>query len=667
MTAQRGYTMRTAYSLLLISALASLAGAATNVSGPITSDTVWTKANQPYRVAGAITVNSGATLTIQPGVDVLFDADVQFVVQGALHAVGTEADSIRFIKGTAAEWEGIRISGGDSSTMAYARISDAHGDTGEGANGGGINLSGTGTRLGLAHMVISGNIAYNGSGVFNNHNATLTMTNCTISGNTASNAGGGLFARATVTLTNCTISRNAAPYGGAVLNEASTLTITNCTISGNSASLGGGLYSQSSATATLTNAILWGNSPAQQIYIYTGSSPSATYSDIQGGYPGTGNINADPLFSTHPDSVYHLTGASPCIDAGDPASPLDPDSTRADMGAFYFQQLGPAPVIVSVRDVPNDQGGRVIVRWFASSLDNNTGALPKYSVWCALPAGAAKPADGRTYRVAKVGSVEYIWGWLADCPAIRQSSYWYAAPTLYDSMSSTDALHNFMVIAHTSAPNVFHMSNVMGGRSADNLAPAAPKIAGARAAGKITISWSPNAEADLKHYAVYRSSTPGINPAALAPFATITDTLFVDDTPLPGTTYYVVRAQDVHENFSLKSNEVAIVPTGVATGRTPTAFTLAQNIPNPFNPATTLRFSVAEAGAVRLVIFDVNGRLVRTLVDGEVETGMHEVAWEGTDASGREVSSGMYLYRLTYAGRTPSDQGTVTRKMVLVR
>ena len=94
----------------------------------------------PIHVTQQCTVKAGNTLTISPGVDVLFDADVQFVVEGALQAIGTEMDSIRFIKGTAPEWGGIRISGGDSSTIAYARISDSYAQTGGlgDANGGGI-------------------------------------------------------------------------------------------------------------------------------------------------------------------------------------------------------------------------------------------------------------------------------------------------------------------------------------------------------------------------------------------------------------------------------------------------------------------------------------------------------------------------------------------------
>jgi hypothetical protein len=69
------------------------------------------------------------------------------------------------------------------------------------------------------------------------------------------------------------------------------------------------------------------------------------YSDVEGGHPGTGNIDADPLFWNMAGGDFHLLQDSPCIDAGNPSSALDPDGTRADMGAFPFDAgYCPAPV-----------------------------------------------------------------------------------------------------------------------------------------------------------------------------------------------------------------------------------------------------------------------------------------------------------------------------------
>jgi hypothetical protein len=93
----------------------------------------------------------------------------------------------------------------------------------------------------------------------------------------------------------------------------------------------------------------------------------------------------------------------------------------------------------------------------------------------------------------------------------------------------------------------------------------------------------------------------------------------------------------------------------------PRVFTLHQNAPNPFNPATSIPFSLTGSGTVRLVIHDVLGRTVRTLVDGPRSAGKLTVVWDGRDDSGSPVSSGVYLYRLTSGGVAE------TRRMTLVR
>jgi len=108
-------------------------------------------------------------------------------------------------------------------------------------------------------------------------------------------------------------------------------------------------------------------------------------------------------------------------------------------------------------------------------------------------------------------------------------------------------------------------------------------------------------------------------------------------------------------------------PVGVSAAPAPTGFSLSQNTPNPFNPSTTIRFTLPEAVRVTLAVYDVNGRLVRTLVgfaDSAAPTfpsGHHEVVWDGSDGMGRPVASGVYLCRLSVAN------GMLTRRMVLLR
>jgi hypothetical protein len=93
----------------------------------------------------------------------------------------------------------------------------------------------------------------------------------------------------------------------------------------------------------------------------------------------------------------------------------------------------------------------------------------------------------------------------------------------------------------------------------------------------------------------------------------------------------------------------------------PARLELHQNSPNPFNPTTTIRFEMPEAGQARLVVYDVRGRQVRSLVDGHRDAGAHTAVWDGRDGAGERVSSGIYFYRLQGANATR------VRKMVLAQ
>ena len=98
-----------------------------------------------------------------------------------------------------------------------------------------------------------------------------------------------------------------------------------------------------------------------------------------------------------------------------------------------------------------------------------------------------------------------------------------------------------------------------------------------------------------------------------------------------------------------------------APDRSPASLVLAPNVPNPFNPLTTIRFETPTASRVRLSIHGLDGRLVARPVDGWLPAGDHDVRWRGRDRTGRLVSSGTYVYRLESGG------AQVARRMTLVR
>ena len=102
------------------------------------------------------------------------------------------------------------------------------------------------------------------------------------------------------------------------------------------------------------------------------------------------------------------------------------------------------------------------------------------------------------------------------------------------------------------------------------------------------------------------------------------------------------------------------VTTGV-DGLAGKPFSLGQNAPNPFNPTTTVCFSLAGEADVELLVHDVAGRHVQTLASGRFPAGQHAVVWDGLDADGREAASGIYFYGLRVG------DSHERRKMVLLK
>ena len=186
-----------------------------------------------------------------------------------------------------------------------------------------------------------------------------TITNCIIAGNTNDDVGGvgagiGMECGSNPTLTNCTVINNSASTaGGGMMSQDSSPTLTNCTFSGNSAGYFGSGICFNGGSPMLTNCILWGDTP-DEIYMFSGT-PVITYSAVQGGWAGEDNIDADPLFADPENSDYHLKSqvgrwdlnsqswviddvTSPCIDAGDPGTPIGleplPNGGIINMGAY---------------------------------------------------------------------------------------------------------------------------------------------------------------------------------------------------------------------------------------------------------------------------------------------------------------------------------------------
>jgi hypothetical protein len=172
--------------------------------------------------------------------------------------------------------------------------------------------------------------------------------------------------------------------------------------------------------------------------------------------------------------------------------------------------------------------------------------------------------------------------------------------------------------------------------------------------------WDPNTEKDLDYYSIYASATSGADPNPEYLIGSTSDTTFTLPDSVLG--YYVfVTAIDFNGNESDPSSEIEWATGVEGADRLPIVYALHQNVPNPFNPTTTIRFDLPAAANVTLWIFNVRGQLIQILVDEKMSAGVKRVSWNGRDGAGRTVASGIYFYRISAGGFND------TKKMILLK
>ncbi len=462
-----------------------------------------------------------------------------------------------------------------------------------------------------------------------------------------------------------------------------------------------------------------------------------------------------------------LLGGAYCVWSDDRNADFDLFGSRINM----YGGIGPLsepPVISSVSDVPNDQGGRLMLRWMASEADTFPEAwIDSYSAWRLLPGQMA--ASSRAMPLAEAGPVEDLsvgavrhletaageaWELVGYIPARQAEEYALMVESLFDSMGTDPGWQYFVVTAHMEGSILYFDSPVDSGYSVDNLSPAQPVAFGgiqSLAPPGLNLYWDAGTEADLSLYEVYKGATEDFVPGGLNFVGSIFDTEFLDAGWTPadqdffkliavdvhgnrgpaatlrpeniyvgtllqswsaswtdswvelnwtlsqaddGTEFHVLRAEnpggdfeeidDAHlerdgMSFTVKDRtcepgvtylyRIEVEESGgrrilfesdeIEAPAMP--LTLYQNVPNPFNPSTSIAFYLPERSHVRIDVYDVTGRLVTTLTDGIRSGGSHTVEWNGSDSSGRTAASGVYFYRLT------AEKFEQTKKMILLR
>jgi hypothetical protein len=442
---------------------------------------------------------------------------------------------------------------------------------------------------------------------------------------------------------------------------------------------------------------------------------------FEGAVDPTGNVGRSLVVDTSDDMILRARATTAQVgtvdwelsaDGGMSWQDLEPDGTwsRFDSpgtdllwdSSLVWEAAGDAPSVTNlnvewltefspismIEDVPNDQGGFLRVTFPRSGYDfSDETILPVtgYQIYQRVDESIAMKrsssivameddtnrtldpvplvgvriweSDARYFAQAVDKTTNFppgVWevvGWVA---ASQADTYTARVTTTADSTPTDPAWSVYFITTHTTTPAIWFASQPDSGSSIDNIAPAVPE--GFIMNETSVLSWDPSPETDFQYYTVYGSGADYLDESAILINHTTDTTMNVG---VHVHEYYLLTASDYAGNAS--DATVTIHSLSAVQTDMPMVLSLLPCVPNPFNPSTSILFAIPEAGEVDLSIYDVSGRLIKTLVSTHISAGQKTAEWNGDDASGRRVASGTYFLRLE------TDQGVRTRKVMLAK
>lgn len=356
------------------------------------------------------------------------------------------------------------------------------------------------------------------------------------------------------------------------------------------------------------------------------------------------------------------------------------------------REMPPAePKILSIQDIPADQGKQVRVVFRASSGDwvdeygNTWGEeIGQYHVW---RRGPQLPDDSsenfieyngqQIPRVANLQTAlakgmsagdrvfvdegKWIWDYIVTIPAVREPYYSFVAPTLHDSTEFGTAWAYFRVSAQSNWSKNIWYSLPDSGYSVDNIFPQFAGLSARLEGGGVRIAWAMENTPDFAAARIYRGNALNFSPLPENLVATVNTASWLDAT---GTNlnYYVVELLDDAGNVT-RSGVVNTSTSSVNEGaaEVPDRFVLNQNYPNPFNPSTRIVFGIHDKSFVSLYVYDVLGRKIRMLAEQNYAPGYHAVTWDGRNDAGLQMPSGVYVYKCIAGNHVLQQKMTLTK------
>jgi surface protein len=294
------------------------------------------------------------------------------------------------------------------------------------------------------------------------------------------------------------------------------------------------------------------------------------------------------------------------------------------------------PEIISITDVPDDQGGRVYLQFNASYFDHHD-------------------HSGQSYNIYRHDDDLSEWVVLSSVAATGDGVYIYEATTLMDSTSESNGLTDFWVKA--SMHEGTFESEIVSGYSVDNILPGVPEgVLASLVDNTVEVTWNESIDEDFQYFVIEKT----VNN--VEEFIETSDAFFLDENYLSNAVHsYRIASVDHAGNQSEYSDVVEVAVLGIDGELIPAVFTLYQNYPNPFNPTTQIKYDLPKDAMVTINIYDVLGRMIKSLLNDNQTAGYHSLQWDATNDIGEGVSAGMYIYTIQ-AGEYQS-----TKKMVLLK
>lgn len=286
------------------------------VSCPCPADTIHVPADYPtVQEAINAAAASGDEIIVAPGTyHELIDFDGKAILLRS-----SDGPEVTILDGAGLNDSVVKCVSGEGSETILRGFTITNGTA---VSGGGIRITGSGPVVMDCWFVGNHTTSGSGGGLDSETGSNTLVLDCVFRSNSASNDGGGLHTQSSIiTVINTLFADNRADghsgsHSGAIAAGSSTVVVLNCTLHGNAANSRVGGIGNAASAVTLANCILWNNPPAE-LYGQDGGNTTVAYSDIAGGFPGTGNIDMDPMFLDAANGDLRLQTGSPCADAGD--------------------------------------------------------------------------------------------------------------------------------------------------------------------------------------------------------------------------------------------------------------------------------------------------------------------------------------------------------------